>query len=136
LVPILRAGLGMLNGMMSILPESQIGHIGMYRDEETLRPESYYCNLPSNIAQAEVILIDPMLATGHSASAAIRKLKEAGAERLHFISLLSCPEGIAHFAETHPDVFLYTAVIDEHLDENGYIVPGLGDAGDRYFGTC
>lgn len=135
LVPILRAGLGMLNGMMSILPEAQIGHIGMYRNEETHRPESYYCNLPDNIGDAEVILIDPMLATGHSSAAAAEQLKAAGAERLHFISIVSCPEGISHFAEMHPDIALYTAAIDERLDENAFIVPGLGDAGDRYFGT-
>ena len=136
LVPILRAGLGMLNGIMSILPEAQIGHIGMYRDEETLMPKSYYCNLPNNIAEAEVLLIDPMLATGNSSAEAVTQLKAAGAKRLHFISLISCPEGIDHFANTHPDVKIYTAAIDPRLDENGYIYPGLGDAGDRYFGTC
>jgi uracil phosphoribosyltransferase len=135
LVPILRAGLGMLNGILPCLPGAQIGHIGMFRNEETLKPESYYCNLPSNIADAEVILIDPMLATGRSSIEAARQHQALGAKRLSFINLVSCPEGIALFHQELPDVPVYTASIDEGLNENAYIVPGLGDAGDRYFGT-
>ncbi len=135
LVPILRAGLGMLNGILSILPEAQIGHIGMFRNEETQRPESYYRNLPGNIEVADVLLIDPMLATGHSSAEAASQILASGAQRLHFICLVACPEGIDHFHSVHPDVPIYTAVIDEKLDDRAYIVPGLGDAGDRYFGT-
>ena len=135
LVPILRAGIGMLDGILEILPEAQIGHIGLYRDEETHLPESYYCKLPDNIGNADVILIDPMLATGSSGAEAARQLAAAGASRIHFICLVACPEGIEHFSSCNPDVPIYTAAIDSHLDENAYIVPGLGDAGDRYFGT-
>lgn len=135
LVPILRAGLGMLRGLLHILPDAHIGHIGMFRNEETLMPETYYCKLPSNIAEAEVILIDPMLATGNSSAAAVHQLLEQGATRIHFLSLLSAPEGIAHFNDLHPSIPIFTAALDERLNEVGYIVPGLGDAGDRYFGT-
>ena len=135
LVPILRAGVGMLNGILQILPDAQIGHIGMYRDEETLEPKSYYCNLPENIGEADTLLIDPMLATGASSVAAAAKLKEEGAGRIHFICLVSCPEGLETFVEAHPDIHVYTAAIDRQLNEKAYIVPGLGDAGDRYFGT-
>lgn len=135
LVPILRAGVGMLDGILEILPEAQIGHIGMYRDEQTLRPESYYCKLPQNIAEADVLLIDPMLATGNSSAEAAKQLRAAGATRIHFICLVACPEGIAHFASLNPAVPIFTAAIDSHLNDNAYIVPGLGDAGDRYFGT-
>jgi uracil phosphoribosyltransferase len=135
LVPILRAGLGMLTGVLAILPEASIGHIGMARDERTHLPEKYYLNIPSRISEADVLLIDPMLATGHSAAAAVSQLKEEGATRIRFICLVSCPEGINHFTATHPDVRIFTAAIDEKLDARAYIVPGLGDAGDRYFGT-
>jgi uracil phosphoribosyltransferase len=135
LVPILRAGLGMLNGIVPCLPNAQIGHIGMFRNEKTLKPESYYCNLPANIGEAETILIDPMLATGNSSVEAARQLREHGANRLSFVNLVSCPEGITLFHQELPDVPIYTASIDAGLDENAYIIPGLGDAGDRYFGT-
>ena len=135
LVPILRAGIGMLDGILEVLPEAQMGHIGMYRDEETLKPESYYCKLPQNIGEADVLLIDPMLATGHSSAEAARQLRSAGARRIHFICLVACQEGIDHFHSENPDIPIYTASIDSHLNENAYIVPGLGDAGDRYFGT-
>ncbi len=135
LVPILRAGIGMLDGILEVLPEAQMGHIGMYRDEETLKPESYYCKLPSNIGETDVLLIDPMLATGSSSAEAARQLRAAGAQRIHFICLVACPKGIEHFSSHIPDIPIYTAAIDSHLNENAYIVPGLGDAGDRYFGT-
>jgi len=135
LVPILRAGLGMLAGVLAILPEASIGHIGMARDERTQRPENYYLNVPPGIDEAEVLLIDPMLATGHSAAAALAQLKAKGAVRIHFICLVSCPEGIAFLTAVHPDVPVYTASIDKGLDDRAFIVPGLGDAGDRYFGT-
>jgi len=135
LVPILRAGVGMQDGILQILPEAQIGHIGMYRCEETLEPKPYYCNLPDNVGEAETLLIDPMLATGCSSIAAAARLKEEGAKRIHFICLVSCPEGLQAFVEAHPDIDIYTASIDRKLNEKSYIVPGLGDAGDRYFGT-
>lgn len=135
LVPILRAGAGMLNGFTEILTEASVGYIGLYRDEETHRPHSYYCKLPPNIADAEVILIDPMLATGGSAADAAAELKKAGATRLRFACLIAAPEGVAAFEERHPDIPIFTAALDERLNENAYIVPGLGDAGDRYFGT-
>ena len=135
LVPILRAGMGMMNGIVEVLPDHQIGHIGMYRDEETLEPKSYYCNLPDTVEKADTLLIDPMLATGNSSIAAVDKLKAEGAGSIHFISLVSCPEGLTAFYEAHPDVPIYTASIDRALNEKSYIVPGLGDAGDRYFGT-
>ncbi len=135
LVPILRAGLGMLNGFLHILREARVGHIGMFRNETTLLPENYYCNLPDDLDQAEVLLIDPMLATGNSSSEAVKRLKENGARRIRFVCLVSCPEGITHFHAENPDVPIYTAAIDRGLNEIGYIVPGLGDAGDRYFGT-
>ena len=135
LVPILRAGLGMMEGMLSVIPQAKIGHIGMVRDEESHLPSTYCCKLPPQIDEAEVILIDPMLATGNSGSAAITILKEKGATRIHFVSLVSAPEGIRHFENTHPEIPIYTAAVDSHLDENAYIFPGLGDAGDRCFGT-
>ncbi len=137
LVPILRAGVGMLNGFSDLLSESVIGHIGMYRDEETLEPKSYYTNLPTaeELAESDVILIDPMLATGSSSAEAASQLKSAGARRIRFVSLIAAPEGVRHFAKQHPDVRIFTASLDECLNENAYIVPGLGDAGDRYFGT-
>jgi len=134
-VPILRAGLGMVDGMSRIIPEAAVGHLGLYRDEKTLRPISYYRRLPENIAEAEVVLLDPMLATGHSASEAASILKAGGAVRIHFICILACPEGVAQLQKAHPDIPITTAAIDPELNSNGYIVPGLGDAGDRYFGT-
>jgi uracil phosphoribosyltransferase len=135
LVPILRAGVGMLNGFAELLTEASVGYIGLYRNEETHQPHSYYCKLPANIAEAEVILIDPMLATGGSAADAADELKKAGAERLRFACLIAAPEGVAAFEERHPDIPVFAAALDERLDENAYIIPGLGDAGDRYFGT-
>lgn len=135
LVSILRAGNGMLDGMLDILPAARVGHIGLYRDPATLEPVEYYFKVPEDIADRLVIVVDPMLATGHSAAAAIDHLKQRGANTLKFVSLLAAPEGIAAFREAHPDVPLYTAAIDERLNEHGYIVPGLGDAGDRLFGT-
>ena len=135
LVPILRAGVGLMNGFLVILTEASVGYIGLYRDEETLQPQSYYCKLPDHIAESEVILIDPMLATGGSAADAADELKKAGASRIRFACLIAAPEGVAAFEERHPDIPIYTASLDECLNENAYIVPGLGDAGDRYFGT-
>jgi uracil phosphoribosyltransferase len=135
LVPFLRACLGLLEGMPRVLPEAGIGHIGPYRDEETLRPVSYFCRLPVNLAQAEVLLLDPMLATGNSACEAVAMLKAGGARRIQFICLVSCPVGIDQLHRAHPDVPLTTAVIDPELNEFAFIVPGLGDVGDRYFGT-
>ena len=135
LVPILRAGLGMLDGMARFLPEANTGHIGIYRNEETLAPVSYYCRLPSELGRANVVLVDPMLATGNSACAAIALLKKHGAERIQFLTLVSCPPGINQVGSQHPDVAIITAAIDPELNGQGYIVPGLGDAGDRYFGT-
>jgi uracil phosphoribosyltransferase len=134
-VPILRAGLGMLQGILSLLPDAMIGHIGMARNEETKRPESYFLKLPPAIAEADVLLVDPMLAPGHSGAAAATKLKEAGATRIAFVSILATPEGIAVFHEAHPDIPIFTASIDDGLTDKAYITPGLGDAGDRYFGT-
>ena len=134
-VPILRAGLGMLDGMSRILPEASVGHIGVYRDEETLRPTTYFCRLPSELGEAHVILVDPMLATGYSAMEAIALLKKNGAKQIQFLCLLACPPGIEQLQSAHPEVSIVTAAIDPELNEFGYIVPGLGDAGDRYFGT-
>jgi uracil phosphoribosyltransferase len=135
LVPILRAGLGMLDGMLALLPRAAIGHIGVYRDEKTLRPVTYFCRLPANISQAQVVLVDPMLATGYSACQAVTLLKNAGAKRIQFICLVACPQGVEQLQSQHADVEIVTAALDPELNENGYIVPGLGDAGDRYFGT-
>lgn len=133
--PILRAGLGLLEGMLNLLPDAGVAHIGMYRNEETLRPETYYFKAPSNLAEADVLVVDPMLATGWSATAAIGLLKDRGARSLRFVCLLSCPQGIEQLRTAHPDVPIYTAAVDPVLNEKGYIVPGLGDAGDRFFGT-
>jgi uracil phosphoribosyltransferase len=133
--PILRAGLGMVEGMLHVLADVSVGHIGMKRDEHTHRPTSYYFNLPKHLPDADVLIVDPMLATGHSASAAIARLKEAGARRIRFICCVSCPEGLRHVLGEHPDVPIFTAAVDAGLNEKAYIVPGLGDAGDRYFGT-
>ena len=135
LVPILRAGLGMVDGMLALLPAAKVGHIGMYRDEKTLEPVEYYCKLPADIAEREVIVLDPMLATGGSACDAISQIKKRGVKNLKFIGIIAAPEGLKRLQETHPDVDIYVAALDEKLNENGYIVPGLGDAGDHIFGT-
>ncbi len=135
LVPILRAGLGMSSGILKLLPEARVGHIGLYRNEKTLEPFCYYQKLPPDIAETEVLLLDPMLATGGSACAAIGCLKEAGVTQLRFVCLLAAPEGIHRIQTEHPDVPIFCAAIDRQLDHRGYIVPGLGDAGDRAFGT-
>ena len=135
LVPILRAGLGMLDGIQRVAPDAAIGHIGIYRDAETLRPVSYFERVPVNVAAAEVLLLDPMLATGNSACEAASILKAQGARSIQFLCVLACPPGIEQFHREHPDIPIVTAAIDPELDDHGYIVPGLGDAGDRYFGT-
>ena len=135
LVPILRAGLGMVDGMLTLLPAAKVGHIGLYRNEETLEPVEYYCKLPADIAERDVIVLDPMLATGGSARDAITQIKKRGARSIKFIGIIAAPEGLAKLHESHPDVDIYVAALDDHLNENGYIVPGLGDAGDRIFGT-
>lgn len=135
LVPILRAGVGMLDGMLQLIPEARVGHLGLYRDELTLRPVTYYKRLPASVATAQVLLLDPMLATGHSACEAVSILKASGAEAIQFICVVACPAGIAQLQGEHPDVPIFTAAIDPELNQFGYIVPGLGDAGDRYFGT-
>jgi uracil phosphoribosyltransferase len=135
LVSILRAGNGMLDGMLDILPAARVGHVGLYRDPATLVPVEYYFKVPEDIADRLVIVVDPMLATGHSAVAALNRLKEAGAVALKYVCLLAAPEGVAELRAAHPDVPIYTAAVDERLDEHGFIVPGLGDAGDRLFGT-
>ena len=135
LVPILRAGLGMSDGVLRILPDARLGHLGVYRDEKTLEPVSYYQKLPPDIADTEVLLIDPMLATGGSGSAAVSFLKKAGVKTMRFICLVAAPEGIAALHAQHPEIQIYCAAIDRQLNEKGYILPGLGDAGDRIFGT-
>ena len=134
-VPIMRAGLGMIDGFVHYLPEARVGHLGMYRDDTTHEPVDYYSNIPSGIENARVIIVDPMLATGGSAARAIRHLKKLGAQRITLVTLVSAPEGIDFVQSSHPDVDIFTAVIDRELDENAYIRPGLGDAGDRIFGT-
>ncbi len=135
IVPILRAGLGMVNGVHVLFPSAKVGHIGMYRNEETLVPETYYCKLPAGIEEKLVLLVDPMLATGGSACDAIQLLKDKGCTRIKFIAIIGAPEGVSKVAETHPDVDIYVSTLDRCLNENGYILPGLGDAGDRLFGT-
>jgi uracil phosphoribosyltransferase len=135
LVPILRAGLGMLDGIQQIAPDAAIGHIGLYRDAETLRPVSYYEKVPMNVTAAEVLLLDPMLATGNTACVAASILKAQGARRVQFLCIVACPAGVEQFHREHSDVPIITAAIDPELNDHGYIVPGLGDAGDRYFGT-
>ena len=135
LVPILRAGLGMVDGMLTLLPAAKVGHIGLYRNEETLEPVEYYCKLPSDIAERDVLVLDPMLATGGSAADAISQIKKRGAKSIKFLAILAAPEGLERLHNAHPDVDIYVAALDEKLNENGYIVPGLGDAGDRIFGT-
>lgn len=134
-VPILRAGTGMLDGLIKVMPNAKIGHIGMYRNEETLKPVRYYFKTPKDLDKREVIVLDPMLATGGSGIDAIESLKESGAKKLKFLCIIAAPEGIKKLQEAHPDVQIYCAAIDEKLNEVGYIVPGLGDAGDRIFGT-
>ena len=135
IVPILRAGLGMVNGFLNILPFAKVGHIGMYRDEETLQPHEYYCKLPSDIDERLIVVVDPMLATGGSAIDAISQIKSYGGNQIKFLCLIAAPEGIDALSKAHPDVEIICANVDEKLNENGYIVPGLGDAGDRIFGT-
>ena len=134
-VPILRAGLGMVDGMLTMIPAAKVGHIGLYRDPETLAPVEYYCKLPADCAEREIFVVDPMLATGGSALEAVEMLKKHGCRKLHFLCIIAAPEGIKAFTEAHPDVDLYIGTVDEHLNDHGYIVPGLGDAGDRIFGT-
>ena len=134
-VPILRAGLGMVNGLLALVPNAKIGHIGLYRDPETHLPHEYYCKLPENIDQRTIVVCDPMLATGGSASAAITMLKEKGCKKIHFLCIIAAPEGVKVMQENHPDVDLFIGALDDHLNEVKYIVPGLGDAGDRIFGT-
>ena len=134
-VPILRAGLGMLNGVVNMIPAARVGHVGMYRDPKTLKPVEYYCKLPSDVAERTLIVVDPMLATGGSASAALTLLKEKGAKSMILMCLVAAPEGIKVINKEHPEVPLYVAAIDEKLNDKGYIIPGLGDAGDRIFGT-
>ena len=135
LVPILRAGLGMVDSMLRLVPSAKVGHIGLYRDPETLEPVEYYCKLPDDIATRDVILLDPMLATGNSAVAAVEFLKQRNIESIKFVCLIAAPEGIRHLHTAHPEVPIYCAALDEKLNEHAYIVPGLGDAGDRLFGT-
>ena len=135
LVPILRAGLGMVDGMLTLLPAAKVGHIGMYRNEETLEPVEYYCKLPSDIAERDVFVLDPMLATGGSASAAIDCMKNYGCKSIKMMNIIAAPEGAERISKEHPDVDVYVASMDLYLNDHGYIVPGLGDAGDRIFGT-
>lgn len=135
IVPILRAGLGMVDGVFALIPSAKVGHIGLFRDPETLEPVKYYCKMPTDIAQRDVIILDPMLATGGSASAAITFIKEYGVQSIKLMNIIAAPEGIARIQRDHPDVEIYVASVDERLNEHGYIVPGLGDAGDRIFGT-
>ncbi|MBO5070418.1 MAG: uracil phosphoribosyltransferase [Roseburia sp.] len=134
-VPILRAGLGMVDGMLNMIPAAKVGHIGLYRDPETLAPVEYYCKLPADCANREIFVVDPMLATGGSASAAIQLLKDKGVKSIHFMCIIAAPEGVKKMQEAHPDVDIYIGALDDHLNDHGYIVPGLGDAGDRIFGT-
>ncbi len=134
-VPILRAGLGMVDGMLKMIPAAKVGHIGLYRDPKTLKPVEYYCKLPADCADREVFVVDPMLATGGSSVDAVALLKQHGCRKIHFLCIIAAPEGVKAFTQAHSDVDLYIGALDDHLNENGYIVPGLGDAGDRIFGT-
>ena len=134
-IPILRAGLGMVDGLLTMIPAAKVGHIGLYRDPKTLEPVEYYCKLPADCAEREVFVVDPMLATGGSALEAVKMLKAHGCTKLHFLCIIAAPEGVKAFTEAHPDVQLYVGVLDRCLNENAYICPGLGDAGDRIFGT-
>ncbi|WP_130819799.1 uracil phosphoribosyltransferase [Anaerococcus vaginimassiliensis] len=135
IVPILRAGLGMVDGVLEVLPAAKIGHIGMYRNEETLKPVEYYCKLPKDIGNRDILVVDPMVATGGSVNDAIERLKERGCKSIKLLCIIAAPEGIKAIQDKHDDVDIYVAQLDEKLNENGYIVPGLGDAGDRLFGT-
>jgi len=135
LIPILRAGLGMVEGILHLYPTARVGHIGLYRDPVSLKPVEYYCKLPADLPDRELIVVDPMLATGGSATAAIEMIKRKGGRKIKLLSLIACPEGIQAMQEAHPDVDIFTAAIDSHLNEHAYIIPGLGDAGDRLFGT-
>ena len=135
IVPILRAGLGMVDGVLSLIPAAKVGHIGLYRDPDTLKPVEYYCKLPADCADREVFVVDPMLATGGSSVAAIQMLKDKGCKNIHFMCIIAAPEGIEAMKAAHPDVDMYVGALDEKLNDHGYIVPGLGDAGDRIFGT-
>ena len=134
-VPILRAGLGMVDGALALVPSAKVGHIGLYRDETTLEPVEYYCKLPKDIEERDVFVVDPMLATGGSSAAAIQMLKDKGVKNIHLMVIIAAPEGVKKMQEAHPDVDIYIGALDDHLNEHGYIVPGLGDAGDRIFGT-
>ena len=134
-VPILRAGLGMVDGMLAMIPAAKVGHIGLYRDPETLMPVEYYCKLPADSSEREIFVVDPMLATGGSSAAAIQLLKEKGVQKIRFMCIIAAPEGVKKMQEEHPDVDIYIGALDNHLNSHGYIVPGLGDAGDRIFGT-
>lgn len=134
-VPILRAGLGMVDGMLTMIPAAKVGHIGLYRDPETLKPVEYYCKLPEDCSIREVFVVDPMLATGGSSIAAIQMLKDKGVKNIHFMCIIAAPEGLKAMQEAHPEVDIYVGSLDERLNDHGYIVPGLGDAGDRIFGT-
>ena len=135
IVPILRAGIGLVDGMLSLIPAAKVGHIGLYRDPETLDPVEYYCKLPSDCEERQVFVVDPMLATGGSSAAAVSMLKEKGVKNIRFLCIIAAPEGVRRMREEHPDVDLYIGALDERLNGHGYIVPGLGDAGDRIFGT-
>ena len=135
IVPILRAGLGMVDGVLALIPAAKVGHIGLYRDPDTLMPVEYYCKLPADCADREVFVVDPMLATGGSSVAAIQMLKDKGCKNIHFMCIIAAPEGVEKMQEAHPDVDMYIGALDEKLNDHGYIVPGLGDAGDRIFGT-
>jgi len=135
IVPILRAGLGLVDGVLRMIPSARVGHIGMYRDEETLEPHVYFCKMPKDIADREVLIVDPMLATGGSAVEAITEMKKLGCKAIKLMVLVAAPEGVKMVQDTHPDVEIYSGALDSHLNERGYIVPGLGDAGDRIFGT-
>lgn len=134
-VPILRAGLGMVDGILKMIPAAKVGHIGLYRDPETFKPVEYYCKLPADCDEREVFVVDPMLATGGSSVAAVQMLKDKGCKNIHFMCIIAAPEGVEAMAKAHPDVDLYVGAMDEKLNDHGYIVPGLGDAGDRIFGT-
>lgn len=135
IVPILRAGLHMADGILNLIPNAKVGHIGLYRDEETLEPVEYFCKLPTDAADREIFVVDPMLATGGSAISAIKQLKARGITKIHFLCLIAAPEGVKHLQDAHPDVDIFVGALDERLNEQGYILPGLGDAGDRIYGT-